>query len=423
MAGRLNKFFDKLYMGSEKSESFARASLPSNRWELFWDLLKSRFWKLVLLNLLVGLFLVPLYFLVYARYIVMGNFGSIYPFGQGLGVGYQAPVSLVGFKEGIAFNTNLFVYALLPIVGIIASVGISGGAYVIRNMVWSEGYFVISDFWKGVKQNFKQIFAIVVLYTVVLYSIILSTSLIEQYTSVGTSWDWAFIIAEIVLYFILAVYTLMTMHMIEFSVTYEYSFVQLFKNAYIFTIAMFPHSLILLAIGLLSFVPLFVGGDWFLLGLLTTLFLGFSFMMLIWTVFTQWAYDSFINPKMKNVKINRGIYAKYKGDDDENLQKYKMQKDVIVKTSLNSKPIKPITDDDLKLAELPEHFSREDIEKLNQSRKELYEDNQRYIEEHRKESKYEFTELDKKRDDERLAREKRIEQAKRELAKRDKKKR
>ena len=44
---------DRLLMGSEKSEGYARASLPSNRWELFWDIFKGRFWKLVIVNLLV----------------------------------------------------------------------------------------------------------------------------------------------------------------------------------------------------------------------------------------------------------------------------------------------------------------------------------------------------------------------------------
>jgi len=43
MARKRKGLFDKLIMGSEKSEGYARASLPSNRWELFWDILKSRF--------------------------------------------------------------------------------------------------------------------------------------------------------------------------------------------------------------------------------------------------------------------------------------------------------------------------------------------------------------------------------------------
>ena len=35
------------------------------------------------------------------------------------------------------------------------AIGISGGAYVMRNMVWTEGIFVANDFWRGVKLNYK----------------------------------------------------------------------------------------------------------------------------------------------------------------------------------------------------------------------------------------------------------------------------
>ena len=41
---------NRLMLGSEKSEGYARASLPSNRWELFWDIFKGRFGKLVVIN-------------------------------------------------------------------------------------------------------------------------------------------------------------------------------------------------------------------------------------------------------------------------------------------------------------------------------------------------------------------------------------
>ena len=136
----------------------------------------------------------------------------------------------------------------------------------------------------------------------------------------------------------------------------------------------------------------------------------------MWTVFCQWGYDTFINPRMKNVKVNRGIYQKYVKDNSESLRKYREQMST---ASAIAKPIKPITDEELQLAELPQSFNRSDIEKLNKSRQDIIDDHLRYVEEHKKDSKYTFTEEDKKRDDERLEREKRIEQAKRALAKRD----
>ena len=55
MAQQKKGFLHNLIVGKDKAEGYARASLPSNRWELFWDVLKGRFWKLIILNLMVVL--------------------------------------------------------------------------------------------------------------------------------------------------------------------------------------------------------------------------------------------------------------------------------------------------------------------------------------------------------------------------------
>ena len=125
-------------MGSEKSEGYARASLPSNRWELFWDIFKGRFWKLVIINLLTLVFFIPLFVLFFLRSSLIAGYGAACPFSQCFGVGYQALPSLVGFPEQIVVNVNIMIYLFLPIALLIAAVGLSGAAYVIRNMVWTD---------------------------------------------------------------------------------------------------------------------------------------------------------------------------------------------------------------------------------------------------------------------------------------------
>ena len=58
-----------------------------------------------------------------------------------------------------------------------------------------------------------------------------------------------------------------------------------------------------------------------------------------------------------------------------------------VKSDLSSRPIKPITDD-LKVYELPDSFSREDLKKLRESKEIIAEDTQKYAEEHKNDEKY-----------------------------------
>ena len=149
--------FNRIMLGKEKSEGYARASLPSNRWELFWDILKGRFGKLVVVNLLILLFFLPLAGLLVLRYMSTASMGAMYPFNQCFGVGYQALPDMVGFAEKITFTVNMGIFVFLPICAIIASLGLAGGCYVIRNMVWTEGIFVSNDFWRGIKLNLRPV--------------------------------------------------------------------------------------------------------------------------------------------------------------------------------------------------------------------------------------------------------------------------
>ena len=74
--------------GKERSEDYARSTLPTSRWALFWDILKGRFGKLVLINLLMVLTFLPLAAVIVWRIFAISMQGTLGPFGAGLGVGY-----------------------------------------------------------------------------------------------------------------------------------------------------------------------------------------------------------------------------------------------------------------------------------------------------------------------------------------------
>lgn len=419
MASKTGGLINRLLLGKEKSEGYARASLPSNRWELFWDILKGRFWKLVIINLLVLLFFIPLFLLLFMRANFVAGMGAAMPFSQGLGLGYQAPVSLVGYAEQVVFNVNLVSYLLLPIALSIAAVGVAGGAYVIRNMVWTEGIFVANDFWRGIKQNFKQIFVVALLYSVVFYLTMMAISLADLNLATGTERAWMFVVSKIFSIVFIILISAMTMHMITMSVTYQLTLRALIKNSFLFTLGLLPQTAFFLLVGFIPFVLVMFGGFLMPIGIIIILLIGFSLILLIWTDFCQWAYDKFINDKVPGAQKNRGIYEKIKESNSEALKQYRMQV-AMTRTSLNSRPIKPITDDELKIAELPSAFNRDDIVKLNESKQALYDDYAQYVEEHKNDPEFMPTEEEKAAEQEAKEREKRIEKAKKELMKRNK---
>ncbi len=411
---------DKIYLGSEKSEGYARDTLPSNRWELFWDIVKGSFGKLIIVNLLTLLFFLPLFALLFFRYIALSNAGAAYQFMQSFGVGYQAPFTMAGLSENILLSINGIMYLFMPIALMIAAVGVSGGAYIIRNMVWTEGIFVANDFWSGIKKNIGQIILTAVIYSFIFYILVMVASLCSQAQVTAGDSAWLFVVAEILTYILLAFISMVVMHMITMSVTYELKYFALIKNAMLFTIGLLPQNIFFIALCSLPIVIFMLGGIFTGMGIIIILLFGLSWILLIWTNYCQWGYDNFINDKIK-AKKNRGIYKKTDKKEDTAIQKYKDQMNTPIRTSLNSKPIKPITDDELQLVELPTSFSREDIIKLNESKQAIYDDHARYVEEHKNDEQFKPTIDEQKALENQKEREKRIEKAKKELAKRNKK--
>ena len=161
-------FFQRIIMGSEKAEGYARSTLPSNRWELGWDIFKGRFWKLVLVNLMLLVGALGIIFCVVMMY--MGNvvIGSSLPFGQNLGMGYPYVEGLeaqaVLYQIGL---TNTYFLLLIPAC-LLFGVVCSGVFYIMRNLVWTEGVFIANDFWRGLKQNIVQILFVMLGYSVFL---------------------------------------------------------------------------------------------------------------------------------------------------------------------------------------------------------------------------------------------------------------
>ena len=139
--------------GKERSEDYARSTLPTSRWALFWDIFKGRFGKLVLVNLLMLVTFLPLAAVIVWRILAMGTQQIVGPYGAGLGVGYPVIPNVSGVAEMTVFEMDLLFFVLFIPAGAIAALGISGGGYIIRNLIWTEGIFVATDFLRGIRRN------------------------------------------------------------------------------------------------------------------------------------------------------------------------------------------------------------------------------------------------------------------------------
>ena len=383
--------------GKERSEDYARSTLPTSRWALFWDILKGRFGKLVLVNLLMVVTFLPLVAVIVWRALVMGTQEIIGPYGSGLGVGYPVLPNVVGVAQMSIFQMDLLFFALFLPAGAIAALGISGGGYIIRNLIWTEGIFVANDFVRGIRRNYWNVFEAVVFFTIVLFLARTMGNLADWLVAVGSPSAGWLIASKVIGYVFVAFALLISFWMISLGISYKQGPWALFRNSVVMTVGTFPQTIIFAALATWPFFLTIFGGTLLMvIGMLILLFFGISYALLVWLDYSQWAFDRFVNPNM-GIASGRGLYNKDKAksapaqpqpmDESAAMREYRRQIVSHGKSKLVSRPIKPI-DDDLEVYQLPDSFSREDLQKLRESKEAIEEDTKAFEEEHKDDERY-----------------------------------
>lgn len=392
MAQQKQGLIARMLEGKERSEEYARSTLPSNRFQLFWDIFKGSFGKIVKCNLLILIFFLPLLMVIFFGGLYKGI--DLYPFGSNLTVGYPATPDVQGLSELFAFETDSIILFGIVITSFIAAVGLSGGMYVARNMVWTEGIFVTNDFWRGVKLNYKNALQATLFFTITLLicQTAINTANLTLATAELSKWQEIWLRISIVLsYGFLGVVAMLSFWMIALGVNYVQGFFAMVKNAALITVGSLPQTIFFGAIALLPFLLFLINSSFFTTWAFIVLILfGFTWALLVWLDFAQWLFDKYINPKIAGAKVGRGIYNK-DGDDTVSESQSQMEyKRVLLahgKSQLVARPIKPI-DDSLQVYELPQSFTREDLQRLRESKQNIAEDTETYAEEHKNDFRY-----------------------------------
>jgi hypothetical protein len=236
------------------------------------------------------------------------------------------------------------------------------------------------------------------IFTVILFFTRWSSNLADLYIVLGASNSWLMVTAKVIGYVFLVLAIFICLWMISLGVNYKQGPWALFRNAVIMTVGTLPQTIIFAAAALIPFVLAAIGSSWLLaIAIILIVLIGFSYAMLVWMDFSQWAFDRFINPKM-GVAVGKGIYSKDKSAarpatastaqaDSAAIREYKRMIVAQGKSRLVSRPIKPI-DDDMEMYQLPESFSRDDLRKLKESKTAIEEDVRQYEEEHKDEERY-----------------------------------
>ena len=272
----------------------AKQSLPTNRKEVFFDLLRNRKMFLFALSCYTFMFFIPL-----AVDLIYFNFLE----------------SMAISAEKFEYLFSLIFYSMLIMLPcmVIGFIGLAGAFYTAKKLVWQEGVSLASDFFKGIKENWKHALINGVIFGLVLFGLIIGGSFMLIYADVHAVARGIAIGALIVLFLIFGMVTVLNFTQ---GVYYENSFGVTLKNSFSFLgllnwkvlVIYLLSTGVVVTLGLFNFLTLVIG-------LLLFAVLS-SVVIVLYTLISHSAFDKYINQEHYPDMVNKGLY-KVSQDDKE----------------------------------------------------------------------------------------------------------
>lgn len=380
-------FKAEYFQGKEIADGYSRTSVPESRWADTWDVFKKSFSKMFLINLFMLITFSPaIGILFYRLYYINGILGTSYPFNSSISFPFYP--NMEGLVETVFFNADLVFYALLVASGIIAALGISGGAYCVKKMLQTHGAFSIKDFFHGIKTGYLKTVLPVILFLACFYCCIIARNYMNIAFATngnkgGTVTLYVFAILFTVILGMYFAWLLST------GVSYRAKYTHIIKNSLSLFFSTIISTVFMAAFALLPVWIYLLGtalGGIPILGFLLKMaayvilmLFGFSVILLCWMSYSQWVFDAHITPAVK--------VEKKKKARDEAAPEVKDEKTIAMellaagKSDLASRPMMPVSATQ-KVKSLGESFTREDILRVQTVREKVYKDADDYEKAH-----------------------------------------
>jgi hypothetical protein len=261
-------------------------NLPHNRKEVFFDLLKHRKMNLFSLSCFVFMFFIPLavdlFYFNYLETIAISN-------------------------EKFEYLFSLIFYSMLIAIPcmVIGFIGFAGGFYVAKKIVWQEGVSLSSDFFQGVKENYKRALIDGFILGVLLFGLVVGGSYLIIYSPMAPVWCGIGIGALILIFIFFGMS--ITLNFTQ-NVYYQNPYRVTFKNSF-FLLALINWKIFLVFLlstgGLVTiccFNMITLGIGLFLFAVLN------SVVIILYTLISHSAFDKYINKEHHPEMVGKGLY-------------------------------------------------------------------------------------------------------------------
>ena len=303
-----SKWMNSFYYGKSGKGDYTPENLPTNRWQLFWEMLRVRLSALVRLNLMYVLPWLPtMIVLMIGALSFLTSLNNMVDSGEVIAVG-----ELLG---SVVAPTLLLLVPCITITGPFTS----GVCYVTRNWARDEHAFIWSDFKDAVKENWKQ--SIVISFITSLVPLMLYVCW-NFYGSMAN--DNAFMVVPQVLTMMIGLmWCLGVTYFHPLIVSYKLRMRDVIRNGLLLAVARLPMSIGLRLLHALPMIigvvlMLFVSPMYCMLGLFAYyLLIGFSLSRFVTASYTKAVFDKYINAKIEGAVVNRGLYVPDDDDDED----------------------------------------------------------------------------------------------------------
>lgn len=378
--------------GNELADDYVRKTVPDGRWRDAWEVFKSNFGKIIMLNLLVLVTFIPSVTLIFYRSVYFASLGSVYPVNSSIPFFFFPELS--GQTEHIALSVDILFYGLLIASGLFAAVGIAGGAYSMKKLLITRGEFTFRGFLHGVKKCYFKTLLPVMLFLLLLYGTVLVGDWRDWEAAVGGNVAGA-TTAYVFAIIFLVIFGIYLAWMLAAGCSYKTGFLSWLKNSFVLMIGAPIHTIFMAGFSLIPVWFLFMGAFFRTIGILLFIFFGFSYVLLCWMSFTQWEFDMYITPALASEEKNKNRPKTAKELEEERAEEERraaMELLAAGKSELVSHPIMPVPEGRT-ITPFNKTFSRKDIEKANAEREAMIKEIKAYEKQH--ENDKEFVEYNK----------------------------
>ena len=266
-------------------------TLPHTRKEVFFDFLAHRKMNLFALSCFTFMFFIPLavdlFYFNFLESVAIAN-------------------ELDDYLFSLVFYSMLI---MLPCM-IIGFLGLAGAFHIAKKMVWQEGTMLSTDFFQGIKENWKHAVINGAIFGIALFGLIMGSSYFIIFSPVAPVWSGIGIGAMVLVFIALGI--MLAMFFTQ-DVYYSNPYAVTLKNSFLFMGIINWKLLVLfllstgVVVGLCCINMITLGIGLFLFAVFN------SVVVVLYTLISHSAFDKYINKEHHPEMVNKGLYK----DDKE----------------------------------------------------------------------------------------------------------